>query len=125
MKTLLLFWQQAVNPKAAFTFKIDLDQVFDQTALLSHTGHTALQLLMNPDWGGRARDYTGREVDLGMLAGGLVNQRDAGAGLFVPDIQRPHTGHAMEIFSSLRLFCPQWPQAVSTEAEIMQAEAGF
>ena len=125
LKTLLLFWQQAVNPKAAFTFKIDLDQVFDQTALLSHTGHTALQLLMNPDWGGRARDCTGREVDLGMLAGGLVNERDAGAGLFVPDIQRPHTGHAMETFSSLRLFCPQWPQAVSTEAEIMQAEAGF
>ncbi|MGC6453023.1 MAG: hypothetical protein ACON31_03870 [Candidatus Puniceispirillaceae bacterium] len=125
LKALLLFWQQAVNPKAAFTFKIDLDQVFDQKALLAHTGHTALQLLMNPNWGGHARDHAGRKVDLGMLAGGLVNERDAEAGLFVPDVRRPHTGHATKAFSSVRIFCPQWPQAVSTEAEIMQADAGF
>jgi len=125
LKALLLFWQQAVNPKAAFTFKFDLDQVFDQKVLLASTGHTALQLLMNPNWGGHARDHAGRKVDLGMLAGGLVNERDAEAGLFVPDVRRPHTGHATKTFSSVRIFCPQWPQAVSTEAEIMQPDAGF
>ena len=125
LKTLLLFWQQTVNPNASFTFKIDLDQVFDQTALLSYTGQTALQHLMNPAWGGSARDHAGREVDLGMLAGGLVNENDAKAGLFVPDVQRPSGVQTKKNFSSNRLFCPQWPQAVSTEAEIMQTEAGF
>ena len=125
LKTLLLFWQQTVNPNASFTFKIDLDQVFDQTALLSYTGKTALQHLMNPNWGGSARDYAGREVDLGMLAGGLVNKHDTKAGLFVPDVQRPSSFQTEETFSSNRLFCPQWPQAVSTEAEIMQTEEGF
>ncbi len=125
LKTLLLVWQQTVNPSVSFTFKIDLDQVFDQMALLSYTGQTALQHLMNPAWGGSARDYAGREVDLGMLAGGLVNERDAKAGLFVPDIQRPDSLQTRKAFSSNRLFCPQWPQAISTEAEIMQTEGGF
>lgn len=125
LKALLLFWQQTVNPNASFTFKIDLDQVFDQTALLSYTGKTALQHLMNPAWGGSARDHAGREVDLGMLAGGLVNECDAETGLFVPDVQRPSSLEIKKAFSSSRLFCPQWPQAVSTEAEIMQTEGGF
>ncbi len=125
LKTLLLIWQQTVNPNALYTFKFDLDQVFDQTALLSYTGQTALQHLMNPAWGGSARDHAGREVDLGMLAGGLVNGRDANAGLFVPDVQRPNSLQTKTVFSSNRLFCPQWPQAVSTEAEIMQTEGGF
>ncbi len=125
LKTLLLIWQQTVNPNVSFTFKIDLDQVFDQTALLSYTGKTALQHLMNPAWGGSARDFAGREVDLGMLAGGLVNGRDAKAGLFLPDVQRPTTLQTKKAFSSNRLFCPQWPQAISTEAEIMQTEGGF
>ncbi len=125
LKILLLFWQQSVNPNAAFTFKIDLDQVFDQKALLYYTGCTALQHLMNPNWGGRARDYVGREVELGMLAGGLVNQRDIKKGLFIPDVKRPNSFQTKKAFSSNRVFCPQWPQAISTEAEILQTGGGF
>ena len=125
LKTVLLIWQLAVNPKVRFTFKIDLDQVFDQKALRSHTGRSALQLLSTPLWGGRAVDHEGRDVDLGMLAGGLVNECDLQNGLFVPDVARPDANPANLPFGSRRVFCPQWPQALSTEAEIMQRGEGF
>ena len=59
------------KPYARFTFKFDLDQVFDQSKLLSHTGKSALAAICNPIWGGSALDRDGRNVDLGMLAGGL------------------------------------------------------
>ena len=125
LKAILLVWQRAVNPHARFTFKIDLDQIFDQTALLAQTGRSALQLIANPLWGGVARDHAGRHVDLGMLAGGLVNQGDAAAGLFIPDVRRPDTDAITTPLTSRRLFCPQWPQAISTEAEILQRQAGY
>ena len=125
LKTVLLIWQMAVNPKARFTFKIDLDQVFDQMALRKHTGRSALQLLSTSLWGGRAVDHEGRDVDLGMLAGGLVNESDLHRGLFVSDVARPKTSSANMPLGSRRLFCPEWPQALSTEAEIMQRGEGF
>ena len=125
LKAILLVWQMAVNPKARFTFKIDLDQIFDQAALKRHTGRTALQAIANPLWGGVARDHAGRRVDLGMLAGGLVNEGDAADGLFIPDVRRPDSDAVTAPLTSRRLFCPQWPQAISTEAEIMQRAPGF
>ena len=125
LKAILLLWQVAVNPQARFTFKIDLDQVFDQAALLAETGRTALQLIANPLWGGSALDYAGRKVDLGMLAGGLVNEADAPNGLYSPDVTRPRTDLVSASLTSRRLFCPQWPQAISTEAEILQRERGY
>ena len=125
LKAILLVWQVAVNPQARFTFKIDLDQVFDQAALLAETGCTALQLIANPLWGGSAVDYAGRKVDLGMLAGGLVNEADAPNGLYNPDVTRPRTDLVSAPLTSRRLFCPQWPQAISTEAEILQRKSGY
>ena len=125
LKAILLLWQVAVNPQARFTFKIDLDQVFDQAALLAETGRSALQLIANPLWGGRAVDHAGRQVDLGMLAGGLVNEADAPHGLYIPDVSRPRTDLVKAPLSSHRLFCPQWPQAISTEAEILQRDSGY
>jgi hypothetical protein len=125
LKAVLLLWQMAVNPQARFTFKIDLDQVFDQAALLAETGRSALQLIANPLWGGSALDYAGRKVDLGMLAGGLVNEADAPSGLYSPDVTRPHTDLVRVPLTSRRLFCPQWPQAISTEAEILQRDSGY
>ena len=125
LKVILLVWQMVVNPQARFTFKIDLDQLFDQTALTAHTGRTALQAIANPLWGGRARDHQGGLVDLGMLAGGLVNEADAANGLFIPDVRRPDTDAVTAPLTSRRLFCPQWPQAISTEAEILQRGPGF
>ena len=125
LKALLLVWQLVVNPKTRFTFKIDLDQVFDQSALRAHTGRSALQLLCNPYWGGHGVDHLGRIVDLGMLAGGLVNESESGRGLFVPDVARPDTASLVVQPGSKRVFCPQWPQAVSTESEIMQRDEGY
>ncbi len=125
LKAILLLWQAAVNPQARFTFKIDLDQVFDQAALLAQTGRSALQLIANPLWGGRAVDHAGRQVDLGMLAGGLVNEADAPHGLYIPDVPRPSTDLVKAPLTSRRLFCPQWPQAISTEAEILQRDSGY
>jgi len=124
LKAVLLVWQMAVNPRIRFTFKIDLDQVFEQAALRTHTGRSALQLLCNPLWGGRAVDHLGRDVELGMLAGGLVNESDSQRGLFVPDVTRPDTASLITKLGSRRVFCPQWPQAISTEAEIMQRDGG-
>lgn len=125
LKAILLVWQMAVNPQARFTFKIDLDQVFDQPALLAQTGRSALQLIANPLWGGSAVDYAGKQVDLGMLAGGLVNEADAPNGLYSPDVTRPRTDFVSGPLTSRRLFCPQWPQAISTEAEILQRKSGY
>ncbi len=125
LKAVLLLWQVAVNPQARFTFKIDLDQVFDQAALLAQTGRSALQLIANPLWGGHAVDHAGRQVDLGMLAGGLVNEADAPHGLYIPDVSRPRTDLVESPLTSRRLFCPQWPQAISTEAEILQRDSGY
>ncbi len=125
LKAILLLWQVAVNPQARFTFKIDLDQVFDQAALLAQTGRSALQLIANPLWGGRAVDHAGRQVDLGMLAGSLVNEADAPHGLYIPDVPRPRTDLVKAPLTSRRLFCPQWPQAISTEAEILQRDSGY
>ncbi len=125
LKAILLLWNVAVNPQVRFTFKIDLDQVFDQAALLAQTGRSALQLIANPLWGGRAVDHAGRQVDLGMLAGGLVNEADAPHGLYIPDVSRPRTNLIKAPLTSRRLFCPQWPQAISTEAEILQRDSGY
>ena len=125
LKAIVLLWQVSVNPQARFTFKIDLDQIFDQDALLAHTGRSALQIISNPLWGGDALDYDGRSVDLGMLAGALVNQRDASIGLYRPDVPRPESDLNAGPLSSRRLFCPQWPQAISTESEILQKRDGF
>ena len=125
LKAVLLLWQATLNPGARFTFKIDLDQVFDQKALLAQTGRSALQLIANPLWGGQAVDSAGRHIDLGMLAGGLVNEQDAPNNLYVPDVARPDTDMVTGPLTSRRLFCPQWPQAISTEAEILQKDRGY
>ena len=32
-----------------------------------------------------------KSIDLGMIAGGLINQSDSSIGIFVPDVKRPKT----------------------------------
>jgi hypothetical protein len=51
-----------------------------------------------------------------MIAGGLVNETDAHLGLFTPDVKAP-TESNYAIFE--QLFCARWPQALSTEEEIV------
>ena len=125
LKAILAVWHSAINPETCFTFKIDLDQVFDQPVLLKKHGKTALQLLCNPYWGGSALDANGIQVDLGMIAGGLVNEADSDADEFIADVARPDTKKLLSQISSRRVFCSQWPQAISTETEIAQMHHNY
>lgn len=97
------------------TFKIDLDQVFPQAEIRSETGRGAFELFTSPLWGAKARDGEGREVELGMIAGGLVNEKDIAQGLFTPDIPWPDGLPSGEDL----FFFKQRPMAVSTRAELM------
>ncbi|NCG09789.1 MAG: hypothetical protein GWP33_01625, partial [Alphaproteobacteria bacterium] len=70
-------------------------------------------------------DSNGIQVDLGMIAGGLVNEADSDADEFVPDVARPDTKTLLSQISSRSVFCSQWPQAISTEAEIAQMHHNY
>ncbi len=116
LKAVAALWHVALDPAVRATFKIDLDQVFPQAALVAETGRTAFGHLTTPLWGAAARDAEGREVELGMLAGALVNERDIGHGLFTPDVDLPTRApsHDEHVFYSVL------PQAISTRAEMME-----
>ncbi|MEJ7748482.1 MAG: hypothetical protein WKF56_04215, partial [Candidatus Limnocylindrales bacterium] len=116
LKAIAAVWQVFVDPTVRATFKIDLDQVFPQDVLLEETGATAFEHLRTPLWGAQGLDAAGREVDLGMVAGALVNQRDIGQGLFTPDVPLPGPPQAPEE----RAFYSVLPQALSTRAEMME-----
>ena len=51
LKAIAAFWQVFVDGRVRATFKIDLDQVFPQKALLEQTGATAFGHFMSPLWG--------------------------------------------------------------------------
>jgi hypothetical protein len=60
-------------------------------------------------------DSAGRKVELGMIAGALVNEKDIGKSLYTPDVKFPSHipgGEAAVFFSGL-------PMAFSTAAELM------
>jgi hypothetical protein len=116
LKAVAALWHVFVDPRVRATFKFDLDQAFPQRELLAETGRMALEHLANPDWGAMGRDGRNRPIELGMLAGALVNERDIGRGLFTPDVPIPPAPSR----PSEALFYPVLPQAVSTRAE-MQA----
>ena len=68
------------------TFKIDLDQVFPQEALIAETGYSALENFTTALWGAEGVAADGRVLELGMIAGALVNERDIHRGLATPGI---------------------------------------
>jgi hypothetical protein len=120
LKAVAALWQVAIDPAVRATFKIDLDQVFPQDVLLEETGRTAFGHLATPLWGATARDAEGRDIELGMLAGALVNERDIRRGLFTPDVDlpaRPPTLDEHIVWTAL-------PQAISTRAEMMERYDG-
>ena len=104
-----------VDPEIKATFKIDLDQVFPQAELLEQTGATAFGHLKTPLWGATGKDSAGQPIELGMIAGALVNQRDIHKGVFTPDVTIPGTKLAPDEY----VFFSKLPQALSTEAEMM------
>ncbi len=116
LKAIAAIWQVLVDPAVRGTFKFDLDQVFPQPELLAETGRTALEHLETPLWGATGRDSNGRPLELGLLAGALVNASDIGRGLFTPDVPLP----AGPRRPSDHVFFSPLPQAISTRAEMLE-----
>jgi hypothetical protein len=120
LKAVSAFWHVLVDRRVRATFKIDLDQVFPQEQLVAEGGGSAFQHFQSPLWGSRGKDANDCEVELGMLAGALVNEKDIARGLFTPDVTRPSRipdGEAVAFFNRV-------PMALSTEAEMMTRYTG-
>ena len=115
LKALPALWSVLGEPELKATFKIDLDQVFPQKKLVEETGKSAFEHFRSPLWGALGRDSENREIELGMIAGALVNEKDISSGLFTPDIPWPEELPEGENL----LFFKQRPMAVSTRAELM------
>ena len=116
LKSIAAFWQVFINPDIKATFKIDLDQVFPQETLVKETGNSALDHFKSPLWGARGIDNLGKDIDLSLIAGALVNQYDIDNSLFSPDVSFPDK---FLITPETLIFNSKFPQALSTEAEMM------
>ncbi len=120
LKAVSALWHVLVDQRVRATFKIDLDQVFPQEQLVEEGGGSAFEHFRSPLWGACGRDADDRAVELGMLAGALVNEKDIARGLFTPDVTRTSSipaGEAVAFFNRL-------PMALSTEAEMMTQYTG-
>ncbi|MDY6861570.1 MAG: hypothetical protein SV062_01105 [Thermodesulfobacteriota bacterium] len=115
LKAIAAFWKIFVQRELKGTFKIDLDQVFHQKKLVEDSGASAFEHFMTPLWGALGIDSNGRPVELGMIAGALVNKSDIDKSLFIPDVQYPKR----ELTPDEYVFFSILPQALSTEAEMM------
>ena len=115
LKGISAFWQCFIDREIRATFKIDLDQVFPQEDLVEETDSSAFEHLMTPLWGAMGMDSDGQNVELGMIVGALVNERDACNSIFCPDVTFPNH----ELSPDEYIFFSVLPQALSTEAEMM------
>jgi hypothetical protein len=115
LKAIAAFWNVFIDERIRGTFKIDLDQVFPQDQLKEETGESALEHFTTPLWGATGNDTDGNAVELGMIAGALVNEKDIHRGVFTPDVPFPDEippGEAAVFYNRI-------PMALSTEAEMM------
>ena len=117
LKAIAAFWNVLIDPQIQATFKIDLDQVFPQEELLKETGLSAFEHFMTPLWGAEGVDANDNPLELGMIAGALVNENDIDQGLFTPDVPFPPPDRKFTLDEWG--FFSQLPQALSTEAEMM------
>ena len=115
LKAIAALWNVLIDNKIKATFKIDLDQVFPQEVLVEQTGASAFEHFRSPLWGAFGKDASGQIMDLGMIAGSLVNERDIDTSLFTPDVRFPKRALAPDEY----IFFSQLPQAISTKAEMM------
>lgn len=115
LKAIAPLWNVLIDPEIRATFKIDLDQVFPQAELVEQTGASALEHLKTPLWGATGKDADGNPIELGMIAGALVNQKDIHQGVFTPDVTFPNSDLKPDEY----VFFSKLPQALSTEAEMM------
>jgi hypothetical protein len=114
LKAISALWNASKDPNVSATFKIDLDQVFPQRELVEQTGASAFEHFMTPLWGGRGTDTDGQPVELGMIAGALVNERDIHKGLYTPDVLAPDQPCNLEE----RVFFSKMLMALSTAGEM-------
>ena len=115
LKAMAAFWHVFIEPRVKATFKIDLDQIFPQQTLVEQTGASAFEHFTTALWGANGTDSRGRPVELGMIAGALVNESDIDNSLFTPDVRFPE----LPQLPDQRLFFSILPQAISTHAEMM------
>lgn len=115
LKAIAALWKVFINPEIRATFKIDLDQVFPQRELVDETCSSAFEHFKTPLWGAHGMDVKGHPLELGMIAGALVNERDICKSLFTPDMPFPDHAPSYDEF----FFFSTLPQALSTEAEMM------
>ena len=115
LKAIAAYWKILIDPQLKATFKIDLDQVFPQVELVRETGLSAFEHFKSPLWGAKGIDDDGYPIELGMIAGALVNEKDIGKSLFTPDVTYPDR----TVNPDENIFFSTLPQAVSTEAEMM------
>jgi hypothetical protein len=115
LKAISAFWAALIQPMVRGTFKIDLDQVFPQNELLENTSGTAFDHLRTPLWGANGTDVNGQLVNLGVIAGALVNESDISKSIFTPDVHFPERPTAPEQY----IFFSKLPQALSTQAEML------
>jgi hypothetical protein len=115
LKAIAALWASTKNPDMKATFKIDLDQVFPQQELIEQSGASTFEHFKTPLWGAHGIDAEGRTVELGMIAGALVNERDIHKGLFTPDVPFPDGVSSLEE----RIFFSKMLMALSTEGELM------
>jgi hypothetical protein len=115
LKAISAFWNVFINQDIKATFKIDLDQVFDQDKLVEQTGASAFDHFKTPLWGAGGVDSKGNPVELGMIAGALVNEANIKESVFTPDVKRPDRSLNIDEY----IFFSTLPQALSTQAEMM------
>jgi len=115
LKAIVALWQVFIDPTIKATFKIDLDQVFPQDKLVNETGSSAFEHLCTPLWGAEGVDDDGDLVDLGMIAGALVNEKDIHKSLFSADVPIPDKVK----YTDELIFFSKLPQAISTQAEML------
>ena len=115
LKAIAALWHVLIDPEIRATFKIDLDQVFPQAELVDQTGSSAFEHFLTPLWGATGQDAEGKSIELGMIAGALVNQRDIHRGVFTPDVTFPDG----TLQPDEHVFFSKLPQALSTDAEMM------
>ncbi|MGD2035354.1 MAG: hypothetical protein PVF73_09885 [Bacteroidales bacterium] len=115
LKAIAALWSVVINQKIRATFKIDLDQVFAQKELIEQTGSSALEHFKTPLWGATGIGSHNEELELGMIAGALVNEKDIHKGLYTPDVPFPEEvpkGEELIFFSKMLM-------ALSTRGELM------
>jgi hypothetical protein len=112
-KAVAALWHVLVDPRVVATFKTDLDHSWPQDELVAETGKSLLEHFAFPLWGGTGIDGVGLPLELGGMAGALVNEADIHHGLFTPDVPFPdRSPEADEL-----VFWSALPQGLSTLGE--------